>query len=286
MQAEVQFLRYASYVAPGFTPTLIHADLDHRCVVLENIVGKPFPVGEPPDSQAVYAAVEFMQLLNRNQLLAKQSIQIDAAEGFLGLTEHLTNVQERLDALTCAHVEKESKDKAKMLLNYVRTELADIVDKTHESINKGVISDFINIDKRCISPSDFGFHNAINTANGVRFIDFEFAGWDDPAKATIDFILQPRIPVIGFGSPLLAAWHPKDQNLILRRCQHMLPILRLKWICILLSVLNPARLEQMITIMPEQDCTRLISQRLESASRYLTCNQISVMSSEFIINDR
>ena len=42
-----------------------------------------------------------------------------------------------------------------------------------------------------LSPSDFGFHNAIQTKNGLRFIDFEYFGWDDPVKLTSDFVLHP-----------------------------------------------------------------------------------------------
>ena len=42
---------------------------------------------------------------------------------------------------------------------------------------------------RCISPSDFGFHNAIlGSGETVRFVDFEYAGWDDPAHLVCDFL--------------------------------------------------------------------------------------------------
>jgi hypothetical protein len=42
-----------------------------------------------------------------------------------------------------------------------------------------------------LSPSDFGFHNAILTTTGFKFIDFEYFGWDDPVKLTCDFLLHP-----------------------------------------------------------------------------------------------
>ena len=48
---------------------------------------------------------------------------------------------------------------------------------------------------RCVSPSDFGFHNALREPSGrLRFIDFEYAGWDDPAKLVCDFFCQPAVP--------------------------------------------------------------------------------------------
>ena len=45
-----------------------------------------------------------------------------------------------------------------------------------------------------VSPSDFGFHNFIQTdpqGNG-KFIDFEYAGIDRPLKAFMDFLMQPE----------------------------------------------------------------------------------------------
>jgi len=46
-------------------------------------------------------------------------------------------------------------------------------------------------DHQLLSPSDFGFHNALRTKDGIRFIDFEYFGWDDPVKLTSDFLLHP-----------------------------------------------------------------------------------------------
>src|SRR5260370_15342476 len=46
-----------------------------------------------------------------------------------------------------------------------------------------------------LSPSDFGFHNALRTGDGcTRFFDFEYAGWDDPARMVCDFFCQPAVP--------------------------------------------------------------------------------------------
>lgn len=47
-------------------------------------------------------------------------------------------------------------------------------------------------EKRRLTPSDFGFHNALREANGrLRFIDFDYFGWDDPAKFATDLLLHP-----------------------------------------------------------------------------------------------
>lgn len=43
-----------------------------------------------------------------------------------------------------------------------------------------------------LSPSDFGFHNCLETADGgISFLDFEYFGWDDPVKLAADFLHHP-----------------------------------------------------------------------------------------------
>jgi len=45
-----------------------------------------------------------------------------------------------------------------------------------------------------LSPSDFGFHNALRRPDGsLVFIDFEYFGWDDPVKLTADFLWHPAM---------------------------------------------------------------------------------------------
>ena len=122
-----------------------------------------------------------------------------------------------------------------------------------------------------MSPSDFGFHNAFRSPNGVKFFDFEFAGWDDPAKAVVDFSLQPRMPV----APELAKLFfksvaPYGGEQLKTRSAVLGPILRLKWLCIMLSVLRPDRLLKMKAAtrdsMGEEG---FVKQRLEEAQAYI-----------------
>jgi len=49
-------------------------------------------------------------------------------------------------------------------------------------------------EQQTLSPSDFGFHNALRRADGsITFIDFEYFGWDDPVKLTADFLWHPAM---------------------------------------------------------------------------------------------
>jgi len=269
MQAEVEFLRFAARAAPGFIPTLIQVDPKRRCVVLEHLEGVAFPEGIHPSEAAVGEAVEFFRQLNAEPRLAQGSIQLDAAEGFLSLREHLSNVRERLKRMTCFHLDPDFRPQAETLLRRLHSQVDHTEERTNRLIDKGMVADAIDPDERCVSPSDFGFHNAIQTTSGIRFIDFEFAGWDDPAKAILDFNFQPRVPIAKTEFPLLASLPPEKRLAVLSRCESMAPVLRLKWLCILLAVLDPKRMEQILILTPEKESANLVKTRLEKAGHYL-----------------
>lgn len=98
--------------------------------------------------------------------------------------------------------------------------------------------------ERCVSPSDFGFHNALRTPDGrMVFIDFEYAGWDDPAKTVSDFFCQPECPVPAEHYAAFARAVVENESgtaARLRRAELLLPIYRLKWCCIMLNDFLPA----------------------------------------------
>ena len=269
MQAEVEFLRYAAEVAPGFAPTLFQVDNDRRCVVMEHLNGETFPEGCPPRLSAEAYAIKILNRLNSDQESAKQIISQNAAEGFQSLTEHLDNIQERLSSMRHGHLPTSAKSKAHDLLTCMADRYQKVYEFTSDEIASGRQFDSIRPDDCCISPSDFGFHNAILTEQGVKFIDFEFSGLDDPAKTAIDFVLQPRVPVKQSLTQVLYALDIKQKHMVERRCMALMPILSLKWSCIILSVLNPDRLKEMIQIHPCHDLETFIHERMIAARLHL-----------------
>jgi hypothetical protein len=93
--------------------------------------------------------------------------------------------------------------------------------------------------ERCLSPSDFGFHNALRCSDGnLTFLDFEYAGWDDPAKTVCDFFCQPQVPLPPHLSEecvtgMLAGLANSEAS----RCRTglLLGVYWLKWCCIMLN---------------------------------------------------
>jgi hypothetical protein len=269
MQAEVEFLRYAGAVANEYVPNLLHVDSTRRCVVLENLDGSAYAEGVPPPQTDIDAACAFFARLNSDRYLAKRHVHLAAADGHLRLTEHLQNVEERLGAMRCNHLPAEHKKHAVTLLQQLTARVEAVKHWVDEAIRSGQVPDAIDEQQLVVSPSDFGFHNAICTASGVRFIDFEFAGWDDPAKAVTDFMLQPRIPLHFKTSPLLEAVPPATRVLVSMRVMVLTPILRVKWLCLILSVFQPDRFLQLLATQVGMDAGGLVKTRLETATKYL-----------------
>ncbi|WP_047960329.1 aminoglycoside phosphotransferase family protein [Desulfovibrio sp. TomC] len=96
-----------------------------------------------------------------------------------------------------------------------------------------------------LSPSDFGFHNAIRHANGeIIFVDFEYFGLDDPAKLVADFLLHPGMQIDAsakqrFFSSMLRSFGTRDFR---RRFPAIYLLAGLKWCMILLNEFSPAGL--------------------------------------------
>jgi len=96
---------------------------------------------------------------------------------------------------------------------------------------------------RTLSPSDFGFHNAMRRKDGgVIFLDFEYFGWDDPAKMIADFLLHPAMRLSfslrrRFAERVFDVFPGWDR--LRKRVQAVYPLLGLVWCLILLNEFVP-----------------------------------------------
>lgn len=134
------------------------------------------------------------------------------------------------------------------------------------------------VQERCLSPSDFGFHNALAGPDGtLRFLDFEYAGWDDSAKTVCDFFCQPACPApIAFYADFagaIAALAPNPRR-ALQRIDLLLPAYRLKWCCIFLNDFLPSgagRRRFAISQLDEAERKRRQLGKAEHALRQFHC---------------
>jgi hypothetical protein len=238
--AETAFLELARQRVPARVPRLLASDLGSGTALLEFIRGRKLAPGEVTWSR-VAEAVSFFAGLNRDRRSPAARRLPKGSEACFSLNAHLDCVERRLDRLRAL---KGASPAARDAVDFIRLKLTPAWKSISRSIrSSGLAAGRIARADRCISPSDFGFHNALLKSDGrLCFIDFEYAGWDDPAKTACDFFCQPAVPVDarhldgfvkgisrGFGRP----------GKLRERVRALLPAYRMKWCCILLNEFLP-----------------------------------------------
>lgn len=124
-----------------------------------------------------------------------------------------------------------------------------------------------------LSPSDFGFHNAIEGPDGtLRFVDFEYFGWDDPAKLAADFTHHAAHEV----PPALKrrfreglARLVPDRRSFEARLALVDELVAFEWVLIVLNVLSPESLSRRRFSDPNREAAALVRERLRLAKTML-----------------
>jgi hypothetical protein len=163
------------------------------------------------------------------------------SESCFSLTDHLAVVERRVARLTNLDPEAPLRDAASRLVTEnLLPAWRNVKAKLQSEQGK---HDIVPVEEYCVSPSDFGFHNALVDDGGrAVFIDFEYAGHDDPAKLVCDFFCCPGIQVpIGFRREFV---EKLANGLELRagfssRCDLLIDAYRIKWTCIILNDFLP-----------------------------------------------
>ncbi len=215
-------------------------DAEHRLGLFAFVPGRKLNPGEVT-GEAVKQAMEFVNQVNAlREHPAAQGISA-ASEAYFSVTEQLDSIAKRVAAIEQIEPQSEMDIQAAA---FARDELLPAWRETAAAVSGRVqadreLSEPLGEAGRCLSPSDFGFHNALLAEDGkLRFIDFEYAGWDDPAKLACDFFCQPQVPV-GFEHwdlfvHSLASGAGGGETLP-RRAKRLLPAYQIKWCCIMLN---------------------------------------------------
>ena len=210
--------------------------------------------------------MEFFAALNRLPLPTLSDLP-SAAEAAWTVCEHLDLVNRRIARLQQISGEDSEAEEARHL---VREKVIPVWERILKTANRDWPEKGRGTHRAtaCVSPSDFGFHNSLLGGDGrLRFFDFEYAGWDDPAKMAADFFCQPRIPAPASEFPgvvaLLAELFPQDAE-VADRATSLWPVYRMKWICIMLNEFLPAGKTRRGFSMGEEAQVELRRQRLEA----------------------
>lgn len=194
----------------------------------------------------VHQAAALFADLNRHRDTPAAVQLPPASEACFSLAEHTARVGRRIDRLLSIQHADGVDDEAS---TFVRCALAPAWQHVLDAFRRRARALNLDIDRplghvdRCLSPSDFGFHNALLKPSGTLcFLDFEYAGWDDPAKLVCDFFCQVAVsvPMAYFFefARSVASLYP-DSATCGERCALLLPVYQAKWCCILLNDFLP-----------------------------------------------
>jgi len=275
LRAEFCFIRFAWDRGVRVVPEPLACDPANQLALYELVQGRQ-PRQEDVTPRQLTAALSFIGDLNRHKMHADAADLPMASEACLSIRQHLECVGRRLDGLSRL---EPSTDIDRDASRFVRDELTPAWNAVAGAVRRRAESQKLTLDGRlsraeqCLSPSDFGFHNALVRPDGETcFLDFEYAGWDDPAKLVCDFFSQVQVPVPmehfdGFLDSIVAGLpHSQEHR---SRSRLLLPVYRLKWCCILLNEFLPTAARRRCFSRPGGDWPGRKAEQLHKARRAL-----------------
>jgi hypothetical protein len=232
---EFAFLRFAWDHGVRCVPEPIAWDSQRRLSLSEFVEGRRFTPDDIDDA-AVDMAAAFYRALNSLKATPAAGMLPNASEACFSIAEHVACVDRRIERLRQISVASSVEGDAAA---FVEEELSVKWSRVKESLSTGAAihegNDVLSPGARCLSPSDFGFHNALRTKTGICFLDFEYAGWDDPAKTVCDFFCQPAVPVPSRLFESFAGTVTAHDTRLRKRIDLLFPAYQIKWCCIILN---------------------------------------------------
>jgi aminoglycoside phosphotransferase (APT) family kinase protein len=164
----------------AMAPRAIAADQDSGAALYSWLDGV---LVESPGDAELRALLDFVAILDHLREAPDAAALPSASEACLSPAELVRQIGRRLEALTSATAAAPALDR---LLGET---VGPLLERWGGPVRR--LDTPLAPDLRTLSSSDLGFHNALTTPAGLRFVDFEYFGWDDPVKLAADFVLHP-----------------------------------------------------------------------------------------------
>jgi hypothetical protein len=219
----------------------IAIDKRNRLAIYSYIHGQPIPASTVGKNRVD-------DLINFIYTLGKLSNKRDAIKLPLGkeacftMSEHLLNCDKKLVSIKAGSRQKRF---FHILERFLKEEFVPIYRAIYSYIKNEYSENNMDLDERIppgqyiLNPSDFGFHNCLGVKNRLYFTDFEYFGWDDPAKMIIDLLQRPRGGIPNkyhryFYSKMIK-FFSTDRSLS-ERIPYLYLIIACKWCLIILNI--------------------------------------------------
>jgi hypothetical protein len=232
LMTEFTSLQFLAPRCNGVVPEVLGYDEDAQIALYQWIEGEAIKSTSSGDIQAALAFIGRLKELGSEEAARKFS---EASEACLTFCELVQQIETRYEKLLA--VSDQDQDLAVFLKDHFQPRFQSLSQKLP-------VADVDHADM-CLSPSDFGFHNALRCRHDhLVFVDFEYFGWDDPVKLVCDFLLHPAMDLstteraqFWVGAKELFAGDPTFQE----RFYLLYPYYALRWCMILLNEFLPER---------------------------------------------
>jgi hypothetical protein len=266
LSAEFQGLSYLWREGLRTIPEPMAADREAQCALFGWIDGGPVKTPTPSD---IDAACAFVRSLNDISRQGDAGELPQAREACLSADELYRQIVVRRGRL-----EREASFRGD-LSAFLRDSFDDALHVAWAKAREGLAAAGISpandlpLAYRTLSPSDFGFHNAVRGDDGALvFCDFEYFGWDDPVKLVADFVLHPGMNL----RARLASRFEKQATAIFAddpafaaRLQLLKPLYALRWALIVLNEFVPERWAQRAFAYGDRDRNVVLARQLRKA---------------------
>lgn len=264
MDTEFQALRFLWDNGESAVPEPIASSPDDDCAIYEWIDGEKIA---DPTEEHVLAAAAFLGRLHRLRNRPGADRLRLASEACFSASALVDCLRGRLEPLL-ARTEQE--ELSAFLRNEFCPTLEFLCARSLATLGD-VFSHELALEHRTLSPSDFGFHNALlRSGGGLVFLDLEYFGWDDPVKLMSDFLLHPGMSVSPDRKCQFASAMLREFPETLDRFEAFFPLFGLKWCLILLNEFLPEHLlRRKFAGMSERDREARQSEQLAKARNML-----------------
>ncbi len=284
LQVEFSTLQFLWNKGLRCIPEPIAADTERNCAVYQFIDGKKISSSEL-FADDIDAATDFLIKLKEFSR-DPESIALPAASAACFSAADLVNIiEQRLQKLRAIPAESKERKKLRAFLeeNFALS-FKTILQRCKENLTKADInfSEPMPMEERTLSPSDFGFHNSLRKADGqIVFLDFEYFGWDDPAKMISDFLLHPgmELPeelrkrflqnILPVFSPINSTMNRPPPVAFTERLKILYPLFGLIWCLLILNEFIPGNLQKRTFADKSLDNQDLLAKQLQKAEQLL-----------------
>lgn len=253
-------------------PQPLHENTEKNLAIYAYIKGDKITPRDITEKD-IDAAISFLS--NINQLQRKSNDFLKASDACFCAQDYLHIIQRRLNNLLET---KKNSLIEKKLHHFLQKEFLPDLKETISHLQNQLLKIGYGLDteikEKILSPSDFGFHNALRQkGNQLIFLDFEYFGWDDPVKTISDFILHPGMQLDEplqkrFAKNMLRSFDDPKLN---QRFQIIFPLVGLIWCLLVLNEFVPRHQSRRGFALPQlpEEMQKIQLQKAERLLHYL-----------------